>query len=66
MIMKIYFAFIAIGAISLVQGALLGIDFGSEFMKISIITPGKPFRIIEDMTSKRKTYSAVNIYFFSL
>ena len=56
--------FILIGLISVAKGAVLGIDFGSEFMKISIITPGKPFSIIEDMTSKRKTYSAVESFFF--
>ena len=52
-----------LGLLKIVEGAVLGIDFGSEFMKISIITPGKPFSIIEDTTSKRKTYSAVFIIF---
>lgn len=66
--MKIYsnLIIILIGLVSISKGAVLGIDFGSEFMKISIITPGKPFSIIEDMTSKRKTYSAVELFVFLL
>lgn len=40
---------------------VLGIDFGTEFIKSSLISPGKSFMIIEDMTSKRKTPSSVII-----
>ena len=40
---------------------VLGIDFGTEFIKSSLISPGKSFMIIEDMTSKRKTPSSVFI-----
>ena len=56
------FLFFLLALLNLAHAAVLGIDFGSEFMKISIITPGKPFSIIEDTTSKRKTYSAVIIF----
>lgn len=42
-----------------VQAAVLGIDFGSEFIKAVLISPGKSFTIIENTTTKRKTENAV-------
>jgi len=39
----------------------MGIDFGSEYFKASIISPGKTFEIIENETSKRKTQNSVSI-----
>ena len=42
-----------------VQGSVLGIDFGTQFMKIAIVRPGSPFEIVTDLSSKRKTPSAV-------
>ena len=44
--------------------AVIGIDFGTEFYKISLISPGKSFVIIENVTSKRKTPTAVFIHYF--
>lgn len=44
-----------------VKGAVLGIDFGSEYIKAVLISPGKSFTIIENTTSKRKTENAVYI-----
>jgi len=35
-------------------GAVLGIDLGSEFMKVALVAPGTPFKIVLDETSKRK------------
>ena len=43
-----------------INSAVLGIDFGTEYIKSSLISPGKSFVIIEDTTSKRKTPSSVN------
>jgi hypoxia up-regulated 1 len=40
----------------------LGIDFGSEFFKASLISPGKTFEIVENETSKRKTNNAVFLF----
>lgn len=48
-------------SIAVVQTAVIGIDFGTEFYKISLISPGKSFIIIENTTTKRKTPTAVNI-----
>ena len=39
--------------------ALIGIDIGSEFIKVSLKAPGKPFFIIENTTTKRKTENCV-------
>lgn len=46
-------------AITVGQSAVIGIDFGSEFLKVSLISPGKSFVIIENTTTKRKTENAV-------
>jgi hypoxia up-regulated 1 len=37
-----------------VQSVVVGIDFGSEFVKVSLVRPGAPFHIVLDETSKRK------------
>jgi hexokinase len=36
---------------------VMGFDFGSTFFKITLVQPGKPFQIVENTTSKRKTDS---------
>jgi len=41
------------------MGAVLGIDFGSEFIKVAIVAPGAPFKIVLDEMSKRKVPSVV-------
>lgn len=46
-----------------VQGSVLGIDLGGEFMKISSISPGRLFMIVENTATKRKTQSAVTFFF---
>jgi len=42
------------------MNTVIGIDFGSEYFKASLISPGKTFTIVENETSKRKTHNAVN------
>lgn len=37
--------------ISIVKSAVIGIDFGSRFYKMSLIAPGKTFVIVESMSS---------------
>lgn len=44
--------------------AVIGIDFGQEFFKICLISPGKSFAIVENMQSKRKTHTAVPFLIF--
>lgn len=41
------------------QASVIGIDFGSEYYKISLIAPGKTFLIMENTFSKRKTHTSV-------
>ena len=53
---------LGIAYFSQVQSAVIGIDLGSEFMKVSSISPGKSFYIVEDTTTKRKTPTAIAFY----
>ena len=41
--------------------AVIGLDLGSEYLKISSISPGKSFVIVENTSTKRKTENAVKI-----
>ena len=43
-----------------VSSSVIGIDFGTEYFKVSLITSGKPFLIIENKTSKRKTENVIS------
>jgi hypoxia up-regulated 1 len=43
----------------LTQSAVLGIDFGSNFVKVALVAPGHPFEIALDVTSKRKSPAIV-------
>lgn len=45
-----------------VYPTVVGIDLGSEFFKISLISPGKSFQIVENSITKRKTESAVSFH----
>ena len=38
---------------------MIGVDIGSEFFKICLIKPGKPFRIVENTQSKLKTPTSI-------
>ena len=40
---------------------IIGIDFGSSFMKVTLVRPGKKFEIVENTASKRKTETMVTI-----
>lgn len=42
-----------------VQAAILAIDYGAEFTKLSLVKPGVPFDVILDRDSKRKIQSVV-------
>ena len=37
----------------------MGIDFGTEFMKVALVQPGAPLEIVTNKVSKRKTETAV-------
>lgn len=42
-----------------IQAAVLAIDYGAEFTKLSLVKPGVPFDVILDRDSKRKITSVV-------
>ncbi|WVR05173.1 hypothetical protein IAU60_002185 [Kwoniella sp. DSM 27419] len=42
-----------------VQAAVLAIDYGAEFTKLSLVKPGVPFDVVLDKDSKRKISSVV-------
>jgi len=44
-----------------VRATLIGFDFGSSYMKATLVKPGQPFTIVENTASKRKTESMVSI-----
>jgi hypoxia up-regulated 1 len=42
-----------------VNNYLIGIDLGSEFFKATMLRPGRPFTMVENLQSKTKTPTAV-------
>ncbi|KAJ3399564.1 Hypoxia up-regulated protein 1 [Chytriomyces hyalinus] len=46
---------------SLVAASVIGIDFGSDWFKVSIVKPGVPLDIVLNRESKRKTDAVVTI-----
>jgi len=42
-----------------VRAAVLAIDYGAEFTKLSLVKPGVPFDVVLDKDSKRKIQSVV-------
>ena len=43
-------------------GNVIGIDFGSDSMKVAIVQPGTPLEIVTNLQSKRKTPTAISFY----
>mmetsp|Transcript_145927 Transcript_145927/g.254597 ORF Transcript_145927/g.254597 Transcript_145927/m.254597 type:complete len:1018 (-) Transcript_145927:34-3087(-) len=43
-------------------GVLVGVDLGSQFFKAAIVSPGKPFDVVHNQHSKRKTPTAVSFH----
>lgn len=40
---------------------MIGFDFGSTFMKITLVKPGQPFTIVENIATKRKTETMITL-----
>ncbi|CAK0837403.1 unnamed protein product, partial [Prorocentrum cordatum] len=57
-------AVLAAAAAGLPSGSafLMAIDFGSQFFKVAVCAPGKPFEVVLNTHSKRKTPTAVSFY----
>lgn len=58
---SLFLGLVLICTLPYVNGNLMGIDFGSSFMKATLVKAGKPFGIIENTASKRKTETMVSI-----
>ena len=41
---------------------VIGLDFGSDSMKVALVAPGAPLEIVTNFQSKRKTPTAVTFY----
>lgn len=48
--------------IPLARPNVIGIDFGSDSMKIAIVQPGTPLEVVTNFQSKRKTPTAITFY----
>jgi molecular chaperone DnaK (HSP70) len=46
---------------AVVRANLIGLDFGSSFLKATLVRPGKKFAIVENTASKRKTEAMVTL-----
>ena len=56
-------ALILICTASVVTAAVIGIDYGGEYLKVSLVAPGRvPISIALNEVSKRKTTAAVSFY----
>ena len=44
------------------QALVVGIDVGSEYIKVALVKPGTPFEIVHNTNSKRKTEDMVAFY----
>ena len=60
--MKSYFLYIIyLLFISQISSYMMGIDLGSEYFKVTVIKPGKPFMMLENLISKTKTELSVSL-----
>ena len=50
---------ILLGLTCWTRSQVLGIDFGTEFWKAALISPGKNLVIVENSRSERKTLNSV-------
>jgi hypoxia up-regulated 1 len=55
-------ALIGFALVASTQANVIGLDFGTEFMKIAIVQPGSPLEIVTNLQSKRKTETVVTFY----
>lgn len=60
--MKMKVLMVLLSIVLLSQCQVLGIDFGTEFWKASLISPGKNLVIVENSRSGRKTINGVSIF----
>ena len=59
--MKSYILYILILCVFQISSYMMGIDLGSEYFKVTVIKPGKPFMMLENLISKTKTELSVGL-----
>ena len=47
--------------ISNIYSYMIGVDLGSEFFKVTVIKPGKPFMMMENLQAKTKTPNVIGL-----
>jgi hypoxia up-regulated 1 len=47
--------------VGLTKASVIGIDYGTDWFKVSIVKPGVPLEVVLNRESKRKTSSIVTI-----
>lgn len=54
-----FFSFLLLLLAPSLRAAVLAIDYGAEFTKLSLVKPGVPLDVVLDRDSKRKIQSVV-------
>lgn len=49
-------------AASVAHGLVVGIDVGEEYLKVALVKPGRPFEIVHNSNSRRKTQNVAAFY----
>ncbi|CAJ0627449.1 4479_t:CDS:2 [Entrophospora sp. SA101] len=57
-----FFTLLILNSLSIIEAAtVIGIDYGTDWFKVSIVKPGIPLNIVLNRDSKRKTQSVITI-----
>ena len=54
--------FLWISTSNVVRCNVIGLDFGSDSMKVALVQPGSPLEIVTNFQSKRKTPNSISFY----
>lgn len=58
--LKILLLILAFAVVS--KANVIGLDFGTDTMKVAIVQPGQPLEIVNNFQSKRKTPTSISFY----
>lgn len=53
---------VLLASLVVTNGNVIGLDFGSDSMKVAIVKPGNPLEIVTNFQSKRKTQTMITFY----
>jgi len=60
--MRFLFLLLIASLLCHVGGNVIGLDFGSDTMKVALVQPGAPLEIVTNFQSKRKTPTCITFY----